>query len=59
MSDHATGTIYGFKLNGELVDYIDTQRGSGTIAGLAFDSTGNLYFADKANEQIVKISVKP
>ena len=59
VSDHATGTIYGFKLDGELVDYIDTQRGSGTIAGLAFDSTGNLYFADKANEQIVKISVKP
>ena len=58
VSDHGTGTIYAFNLEGEMVDYLETFRGDGTVAGLNFDASGNLYFADKTNEQIVRISVK-
>jgi len=56
VSDHGTGKIYAFDMEGELVDYLDTGRGHDTLTGITFDHDGNLFVADRGNEQILKIS---
>jgi hypothetical protein len=56
VSDHGTGRIYAFDMDGELVDYLDTGLGQNSLTGITFDKDGNLFVADRGNEQILKIS---
>ena len=54
VTDFASGTIYAFDLTGNLLDYLPTGRPG--LSGLEFDSAGNLYAADRTNEEVIVIS---
>ncbi len=54
-----TGTIYAFDVGtGELVDYLPTGGGRGSIEGFAFDAAGNLIFVDPLSHIAVRIRPK-
>ena len=59
VSDHATGIIHAFDLEGKHLDYLQTDSKPGGITGLEFDAQGNLYYTDLAAQKVVKISPKP
>ena len=54
VSDFSTGRIWAFTKSGTMVDYLETGRAG--IAGMAFDSSGNLFVADRNRQEIFKIS---
>ncbi|MEE2903428.1 MAG: hypothetical protein VYC39_13920, partial [Myxococcota bacterium] len=54
VTDFASGTIYAFDLTGNLLDYLPTGRPG--LSGLEFDSSGNLYAADRTREEVIVIS---
>lgn len=56
VSDPLTGRIYGFDLEGNLLDYLETGFEAGSVMGLAFDDDGNMWVSDAAANQIRKFS---
>ncbi len=55
ITDNATGTIYAFDLDGNLVDYLETELGEGCLMGLAFGDDDHLWLVDAAAEQVLHI----
>ena len=58
VSDYASGTIFAFDLDGELVDWLDTGLGENTLMGMAFHPDGSLYLADSAGGTIQRLAVQ-
>jgi hypothetical protein len=58
VSDNATSIIFGLTLEGEVVDWLDTEFPSGTLMGFAFDTDGSMYAVDAAGNQIYRIAAK-
>lgn len=54
VSDHATGRIYGFTKQGELLDWLDTGRAN-ALGGIEFDTDGSLYVVDSVANEILRI----
>lgn len=59
VSDNATSTIYGFSLDGELLDWLETDLAPGCLMGIAFDSQGALWTVDTPNDRVLRISARP
>jgi hypothetical protein len=57
VSSYITGTIYGFSLDGTLVDWLDLKRPR-TLGGLEFDSVGNLYVVDTGANEVIRIGLR-
>ena len=55
VTDNASGWIHAFTLAGERVNYLDTGRGAGALAGIAFGPDGKLYLVDMLTDEIVRI----
>ena len=58
VSDNASSRIFAFNRQGELLDWVDLDRPSGSIMGMAFDNAGLLYVVDAQAEQILQITPK-
>ncbi len=56
VSDHATGVLYGFSKEGELLDWLPTAQGPDSIMGMCFDTDGTLYVVDATADAILHIS---
>ena len=57
VADYATGRIFAFDLNGEVVDYLDTGRTT-ALMGMAIGSDGAIYVVDNATKEVLRISAK-
>ena len=50
MTDHDTGIIHAFDMDGNLIDWLDTGVGSGALMGIVARSLDDIWFVDaKAN----------
>ena len=58
VSDNATSRISAFTLDGELVNFLDTDLPGGALSGMAFGPDGKLYFVDVAYERVLRIDPK-
>lgn len=56
VSDHATGVLYGFSKDGELLDWLDTAQGPDSVMGMCFDADGSLYIVDASIDAILRFS---
>ena len=57
VADNANGRILGYdRMDGSLIDYLDTGLGDGALMGITFDSMGSLYFVDTDRQQVIKVS---
>lgn len=57
VSDYATSKIAAFTLDGELVDWVDTEVADGSIMGMAFAPDGSLYMANAADATVMRLSI--
>ncbi|WP_106390003.1 hypothetical protein [Enhygromyxa salina] len=57
VSDPIEGRVYGFDLDGTVLDWLDTGLPPGSLMGMAFDDEGNMWIADAAANQVRKFSV--
>lgn len=57
VSDNETGRIAAFTLDGELVDWLDTELDSGALMGMAFAPDGSLFLTDAKDEAVLRLSV--
>jgi len=58
VSDYATGSIFAFDLDGEVIDWLDTGLGADTLMGMAFHPDGSLYMVDSAGGAIFRLAVE-
>lgn len=56
VTDPSTATIYGFSLDGVLFDWLWTGLPPGSLAGLAFDASGELYVADPRGNRVLRFA---
>jgi len=54
VTDHSTGKIFAFDLDGELIDWIDTGRGSDSLMGIVARSLDDIWFIDARSEEVVR-----
>jgi DNA-binding beta-propeller fold protein YncE len=60
VSDNQNSTIYAFDLqDGSKVDWLDTELPSGSLMGIDFDSTGDLWLVDALANQVLRIQPRP
>ena len=57
VSDPIEGRVFGFSLEGELLDWLDTGFPAGSLMGMAFDDQGDMWIADAAEDQVRRFSV--
>lgn len=58
VSDPIESRVYGFDLDGNLIDWLDTGLPPGSLLGMAFDEEGSMYIVDAVANQVRKFSVK-
>ncbi len=56
VSDNATGRITALTLEGEVVDYLETELPDGCLMGMAFDESGSLWTVDSVEQEVLRIS---
>lgn len=56
VADNATSTIYGFSLDGELIDWLETGLAGGALMGMAFSGEGDLFLTDAVEDRVLRIS---
>ncbi len=56
VGDHATGILYAFTINGELLDYVDTGLGPNSLMGVEIVDKDEIWVVDGANDQVVRIT---
>lgn len=54
VGDHATGNLFAFTLDGELIDWAET--GLVGMQGLDFDDAGRLYVTAAGSDEVVRIA---
>lgn len=57
VSDHATGWVHVFTLNGTLEGSADTGLGPNAVTGLAVSPDGNLVLADSSQGRVLELTV--
>jgi hypothetical protein len=55
VADHGTGWIHAYDASGDLVNSLDTGRGSGALAGLAMSPAGELLFIDTPRNEVIRV----
>jgi streptogramin lyase len=55
VTDHATGFIYAFDLDGELIDWLDTERGADAVMGIEARSLDDIWFVDAAADKVFRL----
>lgn len=55
VSDHQTGVISAFTLDGKKINDLDTGRGANAVGGLAVGDDGFLYFTDMLRNEVLRI----
>lgn len=55
VTDHATGFIHAFDLEGNLIDWLDTGLGEGALMGIEARSTDDLWVVDARNDRILRL----
>jgi hypothetical protein len=58
VTDPIEARVYGFDLDGNLLDWLDTGLPPGSLLGMAFDEEGSMYIVDAGANQLRKFSVK-
>jgi sugar lactone lactonase YvrE len=58
VSDHATGRITAFALDGTRVDWLDTGLPAGGLMGIAFDAGGALYVLDGGDNRLLRLRAR-
>ncbi len=58
VGDNATGIISAFAMDGELVDWLDTELPAGALTGLAFDTNGRLYYLDAIGGRVLRVAAR-
>ncbi len=58
VTDNATSRISAFDLDGERIDYLDTDLPAGSLMGLRVDADGNILVTDFAGDRVLKIEAK-
>lgn len=56
VTDHATSIIFGFSMDGELLDWLETGLPANTLMGIAFAADGSLFAVDVIGNGILRIS---
>lgn len=59
VTDNATGHVFAFDLEGQLVDYLDTGLPDGALQGIAFRDNGDLYMTDTNSERVFRLAPAP
>jgi hypothetical protein len=57
VSDPVQARVYGFDVDGVLLDWLDTGLPAGSVMGMAFDEQGDMWIADAAANQVRRFSV--
>jgi hypothetical protein len=55
IADNLTSQILAFSMEGELIDWLDTELPSGSLMGITFDSNGWIYLVDAVNHEIYEL----
>jgi len=55
VTDHETGEIFAFDLDGKLLNRLDTGRGPGALAGLEMDPEGRILFVDMLKNEVIRV----
>jgi len=55
VTDYASGKILAFDLEGELVDWVDTDVGDDALMGIVARSLDDIWVVDSRNEEILRI----
>jgi DNA-binding beta-propeller fold protein YncE len=58
VSDHQTGEIQAFDLEGNFLDFLQTDLGDGALGGIDFDDEGRMYLVDRNEDRVLRLSVK-
>jgi sugar lactone lactonase YvrE len=58
VSDNQTSRILAFTMEGDLIDYLDTDLPAGSLMGIAFDVEGRLFFVNALSNSINMVSPK-
>jgi len=55
ITDHATGIIHAFDLEGNQIDYLDTGLGEGALMGITARSLDDVWFVDAASDRVLRL----
>lgn len=55
VSDNATGVLFAFDLDGQLLDWVDTGLPSGALMGIEFDDRGRLHLVDGLAGEVLRL----
>ena len=55
VTDHATGHIYAFSLEGELLDWLDTELGSSALMGITARSLEDVWMVDARRDEVLRL----
>jgi hypothetical protein len=58
ITDNATATIYGFSLDGQLLDWLDVELPNGALMGIDIDGSGNIFMVDATGNRVLRLSPK-
>ncbi|MDT5094245.1 MAG: hypothetical protein QOH60_3608 [Mycobacterium sp.] len=58
VADYATGIIYAFTPEGEVVNQLDTGLGAGHVTSLTMSESGHLHFLDTTGNRLYRIDPK-
>ena len=54
VTDHGTGNILAFDLDGEIVDWVSTGSGSGALMGITARSLDDIWFVDAKSNMVIR-----
>ena len=55
VTDHGTGFIYAFDLEGELIDWLDTGLGEGVLMGIEARAIDDLWLVDAKGDRVLRL----
>jgi DNA-binding beta-propeller fold protein YncE len=56
VTDINSSTVYAFTLEGELVDWLNTELPGGSLGGMSFDQQGRVYLSDALNNRVFQLA---
>jgi DNA-binding beta-propeller fold protein YncE len=55
VTDHATGIIHAFDMDGNLVDWLDTELGERALMGIIANSLDDIWIVDAKADKIIRL----
>ena len=56
VTDYDSSMIYGFSLDGQLIDWLDTEIPGESLMGITFDTDGSLFGVNSAAAEVYRIA---